>query len=101
MAKRRRKISRLDDNGDRVIEEMDGDKCIEIYRKAQGKPRSVSPRKRRIGQSIGEEDELEDLYSEQDNSDEADDEWNARGRKRTRISYTLNGEELDPSLQMQ
>lgn len=97
MAKMRRKISRLDDNGDRVIEELDGDKCTEIYRKTQGKPRSVSPRKRTIGQSIGEADELEDLYSKQDDSDEADDEWNARGRKRRGISYTPSGEELDPS----
>lgn len=64
-AQRHRKVSRLDENGDRVVEELDGDKCLEIYRQAQAKSRSVSPRKRAIGPSIGGEEGLQDGYAEQ------------------------------------
>lgn len=83
-------VSRLDEDGTRVIERLDGYECLELYRKAQAKANSIS-RKRPIGQSMDEEDELEDGYSDED-----DDEWKTRGRKRTRCSYgTPSGEELD------
>lgn len=86
-AQRHRKVSRLDENGDRVVEELDGDKCLEIYRQAQAKSRSVSPRKRAIGPSIGGEEGLQDGYAEQDDGEEGVDEWNTRGRKIRRGSY--------------
>jgi hypothetical protein len=43
-----RKVSRIGENGVRIVEEMDGDKCHKIY--AQSRPRSTSSRKRHIDQ---------------------------------------------------
>lgn len=79
LARRPIKVSRREENGTRVTEELDGEQYLKLYRQAQAKSRSISSRKRPIGQMRGEDDE-----SEEDNSDEDDYEWETRGRKRTR-----------------
>lgn len=79
LARRPIKVSRREEDGTRVTKELDGEQCLELYRQAQAKSSSTSPRKRPTGQMRGEEDELEDDYSDED-----DDEWENRGRKRTR-----------------
>ncbi len=40
---RRRRVSRIGENGIRIVEEMDGDKCYQFY--AQSRARGTSPRK--------------------------------------------------------
>lgn len=111
LARRPIKVSRHAENGTRVTEELDGEQCLALYRQAQAKSSSISPRKRAMGQMRGEEDELEDEYSDEDDDewetrgrkrtredDEDDDEWKTRGWKRMRPSFgTPSGEELDKS----
>ncbi len=84
-AGRRRKVSRIHDNGARVKEEADGDKCYQIY--VQARSRSRSPRKRPIGLANQETSGDGDAQRNDQNSGDDDDEWQERGRKRRRPSY--------------
>jgi hypothetical protein len=78
---KRRKVSRIGQNGVRIAEEIDGDKCCQIY--AQCRARSTSPRKRNIGQvNTAVSRDGDDIYD--DELANEDDEYWRRGRKRTR-----------------
>jgi hypothetical protein len=90
---KRRMVSRIGENGVRIVEEMDGDKCYQFY--AKSRARSTSPRKRNIdqvnlavtrdGDGIGNDDEPA--------TEDHDDEYQRRGRKRRRssiVSFTSN-----------
>ena len=88
---RRRKVSRIGENGVRIVEEVDGDKCYRIY--AQSRPRSTSPRKRNIGQVEPAVQRHERGRYDDELATDDDDECQRRGRKRRRsleMSYTSN-----------
>lgn len=84
-AGRHRIVSRIGDDGVRVEEEVDGDKCYQIY--MQTRSRSVSPRKRRIDHANQEAPENGEAQYDDEAASDDDDEWRQRGRKRKRPSY--------------
>ena len=85
-AGKRRRVSTIGDDGIRLEEEVDGEKCYQMY--LWSRARSTSARKRQIGQvnqeALNDRDELQDDDASNDDSDE----WKHRGRKRRRASYT-------------
>jgi hypothetical protein len=86
---KRRKVSRIGENGVRIVEEMDGDKCYQIY--AHSRARSTSPRKRNISQVNPAMSRDGDGRYDHESATENDDEYPRRGRKRRRsskVSYT-------------
>lgn len=96
-AGRRRKLSRVGDNGVRVEEEVHGDQCRQIY--MQSRSRSLSPRKRLIMQDIqGEFGDPEARHKEAARADQEENhERRRRGRrKRRRGSYTSSGSSFGP-----
>ena len=92
---RRRKVSRIGEDGVRIVEEMDGDKWCRLY--AQSTPRSTSPRKRNIRQVEPTLQEHEGGRSEDELATESYDEWPLRGRKRRRSSIWTYPERTFPS----
>lgn len=82
---KRRKVSRIGENGARSVEEIDGEKCYQIY--AQSRARSTSPRKRNIGQvNPAVSADRDGTYDDEPATEDDDDEYQQRGRKRLRSS---------------
>ena len=86
-AGRRRKVSRIDDNGFRVEEEVDGDKCHQIYMHTRS--RSVSPRKWLIGHTNREALGNGEAQHGDEAANDDDGKWRQRGRKRRRPLYVF------------
>ena len=79
---KRRKISRIGENGVRIVEEMDGDKCYQFY--AKSRARSTSPRKRNIDQvNLGVPRDGDGIDDDEPATEDDDEQ---RGRKRRRPS---------------
>jgi hypothetical protein len=90
---KRRKISRIGENGVRIVEEMDGDKCYQFY--AKSRARSTSPRKRNIDQvSLGVPRDGEGIDDDEPATEDDDDKQRGRKRRRSSIvSFTTNSSE--------